>query len=137
MENKGWLYSLFFTTIATISGTIWRPILLNLPIGKWAKYDSIIPICFFGWYLVNRSPYDFVYKLLDFLPFKIVLFSFDTLKRSRNITDAIIESKNLGLSFVGCVIVGTLSSTGSSLTKNLVDRLNGKGGSSEISKPGW
>jgi hypothetical protein len=67
----------------------------------------------------------------------MIFFSFDSLKRSITISFAIVECQKLGLSFVGCLIIGTLSGIGSTLTKNLVDKLNGKETPSELSKPGW
>jgi hypothetical protein len=96
------------------------PILLNNGIGKWAKSNTILPICFLCWYLINRSPFDLFYKFVGFFPVRIIFFPFHSIIRLNFIYHGILGAQASHLSFVGILVIGTLSGITSTLLKNVL-----------------
>ncbi|XP_067677956.1 trimeric intracellular cation channel type 1B.1-like [Haliotis asinina] len=75
------------------------------------------------WYLIFYSPFDIVYKIVKFLPFKIVLAMLKETQRAHKVYHGVIHTAKLyPNAYVIIVMIGTIKGAGSGMMKN-VDRL--------------
>jgi hypothetical protein len=60
-------------------------------------------------YFINYSPFDFVYKIARFLPFKIVLYMLKEVQRTKKIFDGVtIAAKLYPGSYIIIVLIGVV-----------------------------
>jgi hypothetical protein len=66
------------------------------------------------WYLINYSPFDLVYKLCKFMPFKLVIACLKEVQRANKIHHGVAYAMKLyPASYVIIALIGTLKGTGS------------------------
>jgi len=110
--------------IVCFGGGILVHFLLGEPILEDFKTHNGLALASFCWYLVFFSPFDLVYKLIKFLPIKIVLSVCKELQRSRKILDGVHHASHLyPNSYIIIVLVGALKGSGSGFL-TIIDRFN-------------
>ncbi|XP_064626467.1 trimeric intracellular cation channel type 1B.1-like isoform X2 [Lineus longissimus] len=64
------------------------------------------------WYFINYSPFDLVYKIARFLPFKIILYMLKEVQRTKKIFDGVtIAAKLYPGSYIVIVLIGIVKGT--------------------------
>jgi hypothetical protein len=98
--------------------------LLGEPILDDFKSHQNLVLATICWYLVFFSPFDLFYKIVKFLPIKIVLSVCKELQRSRKIYDGVVHAIHIyPNSYVIIILVGAMKGAGSGFLQ-IVDRFN-------------
>jgi len=109
-----WLSCMF----ATFSGTILSNFLLNEPIVGAFKSTQQVLLASSVWYLMFYSPFDIVYKLTSFLPFKLVIACMKEINRCHKIHHGVMHaSKIYPNSYFIILLIGTVKGNGAGLLK--------------------
>jgi hypothetical protein len=109
-----WLSCMF----STFSGTILANFLLNEPIVGAFKNTQQVLLASAVWYLMFYSPFDLVYKLCNFLPFKLLVACMKEVNRCHKIHHGVLHaSKIYPSSYFIIVLIGTVKGNGAGLMK--------------------
>lgn len=98
--------------------------LLGEPVLDDFKTHQGLALATVCWYLVFFSPFDAFYKLVKFLPVKIVLSVAKELQRVRKIQDGVVHASHIYPDgYIVIVLIGALKGSGSGFL-TVLDRLN-------------
>lgn len=109
-----WLSCMF----STFSGTLLANFLLNEPIIGAFKDTRQVLLASAVWYLMFYSPFDIVYKLCNFLPFKLVIACMKEVNRCHKIHHGVLYANKIypGSYFI-IVLIGTVKGNAGGLLK--------------------
>lgn len=109
--------------LSTYSGTILANFLLNEPIIGAFKNTQHVLMSTAVWYLMFYSPFDIVYKLCNFLPFKLIIACMKEINRCHKIHHGVMHaSKIYPSSYFIIVLIGTVKGNGPGILK-VVERM--------------
>lgn len=77
-----WFHAFALTTVLAFGGGWLAPMLMGKPTSMVSAGDVNVTACVVAFITVNYTPYDFGYKLLNLLPFKVLITVFAQLFRS-------------------------------------------------------
>lgn len=92
------------------------------------------------WYLINYSPFDVVYRLIKFLPCKMVVCSLKEVQRAHKVYHAVIHTMKIyPSSYLVVILIGTVKGAGSGFMKNFERLIRGLWipGSNELLQPSF
>ncbi|KAH7638564.1 trimeric intracellular cation channel type 1B.1 [Dermatophagoides farinae] len=106
--------------LSAFAGNILSAFLLGEPIVSSFKSTNHIILATAVWYVLFYSPFDFVYKLIKFLPCKLGIIIMKEIIRCKKINDGVNHAASLyPNSFIIMIIIGTVKGNGSSFSKLL------------------
>ncbi|CAG5128950.1 unnamed protein product [Candidula unifasciata] len=131
---SSWLSSM----LICFAGSILANFLLGEPVITPFKDHQSIITATAVWYLINFSPFDLVYKICKFLPFKLAICVLKETQRAHKVYHGVLVAAKLYPSaYLIIVAVGTIKGAGSGLMKNIDRLIRGVWipGSNEILQP--
>lgn len=109
-----WLSCMF----SIFSGTILTNFLLNEPIVGAFKNTQQVLLATCVWYFIFYSPFDLVYKICNFLPFKLVISCMKEINRCHKIHHGVMHAAKIyPSSYFIIVLIGTVKGNGSGFLK--------------------
>ena len=109
-----WLSCMF----STFSGTILTNFLLNEPIIGAFKDTQQVLLATAVWYLMFYSPFDIVYKVCNFLPFKLIIASMKEVNRCHKIHNGVMHASRIyPSSYFIIILIGTVKGNGAGFLK--------------------
>eukprot|EP00918_Siedleckia_nematoides_P048874 GHVU01107110.1.p1 GENE.GHVU01107110.1~~GHVU01107110.1.p1 ORF type:complete len:289 (+),score=26.27 GHVU01107110.1:87-953(+) len=101
------------TMLMCFAGSILGNLLIGEPLLVPFKNHQDVITASVVWYLINYSPFDLVYKVTRFLPFKLVIYCLKEVQRANKIHHGIIlASKLYPGSYVIIALIGVVKGAG-------------------------
>lgn len=117
-----WLSCMF----SIFSGTLLTNFLLNEPIIGAFKNTQAVLLATGVWYSIFYSPFDLVYKICNFLPFKLVISCMKEINRCHKIHHGIMHAAKIyPSSYFIIILIGTVKGNGAGFLKVMERMLRG------------
>ncbi|KAK7100245.1 trimeric intracellular cation channel type 1B.1-like [Littorina saxatilis] len=112
---SSWMSSM----LVCFAGSIIANLLLGEPIITPFKDHRSLLTATIIWYMVNFCPFDLVYKIGKFLPFKLLLCVLKETQRAHKVYHGVVHTAKLyPNAYFIIVLIGTIKGNGSSIMKN-------------------
>ncbi|CAG0917899.1 unnamed protein product [Notodromas monacha] len=112
--------------LSIFAGGIFAAVLLGEPLlGVFKSTDQLL-IATAVWYVVFYTPFDIGYKVLKFLPIKLLLAAMKEVYRCKKVHDGVVHAAKIYPNgYVAMVVIGTVKGNGAGFLKILERLLRG------------
>lgn len=128
------------TMLLCFAGGILGNLLVGEPLLAPFKNTEDVLLATGVWYLVNYSPFDLVYKLAKFGPFKLIIYCMKEVQRANKVQHGVaFAMKNYPGAYVLIAVIGVIKGSGSGFMKPFQRMVRGiwKPSESEFLKPSF